>query len=134
MPAPLAAGQRQAIADDIRAGLGCNATAREHHVSPSTVSGIARDEQLTFSNDWMTMTAVDCLRATPKPPAWNEKTNSLRNSSPAPRQPEHETDGKLRRTNASATRCTTSSATTAANTAELESAGKGTRKGREPPP
>lgn len=63
MPAPLPAEQRQAISDDIRAGLGCNATARKHHVSPSTVSGIARDEHLSFGEDWKTVAAVSALVA-----------------------------------------------------------------------
>lgn len=58
MPAPLARETREAIAEDIRAGLGCNAIARKHHVSPSTVSNIARARELSFDNDWMTMSAA----------------------------------------------------------------------------
>jgi transposase-like protein len=63
MPAPLPAERRRAIADDIRAGMGRNEIARKHQVSPSTVTGIARDEQLHFENDWMTLTAVRCQQA-----------------------------------------------------------------------
>lgn len=63
MPAPLSRERRHAIAEDIRAGVGCNETARKHGVSPSTVSGIARDEELYFENDWMTLTAVRCQQA-----------------------------------------------------------------------
>lgn len=57
MPAPLPLERRQAIAEDIRAGIGRNAIARKHQVSPSTVTGIARDEQLHFPDDWMTTRA-----------------------------------------------------------------------------
>ena len=62
MPAPLPRDKRDAIAADIRAGLGCNATARKHHVAPSTVSTIARSEGLWFANDHMTTTAAECRR------------------------------------------------------------------------
>jgi hypothetical protein len=50
MPAPLAPGLREAILTDIRAGgKPRNQIAREHHVSPSTVSAIARKEGLLGS-------------------------------------------------------------------------------------
>ena len=62
MPAPLSPTRRAAIVDDIRAGHGCNATARKHHVSPSTVSGIARHEGLFFDNDHMTALAAENRR------------------------------------------------------------------------
>lgn len=62
MPAPLSRERREAIADDIRAGIGCNQTARNHHVAPSTVSGIAREHGLHFDDEWMTTTAVTCRR------------------------------------------------------------------------
>lgn len=58
MPAALSLERRAAIADDIRAGEGCNAIARKHHVSPSTVSGIARANELYFEDDWMTRAAA----------------------------------------------------------------------------
>lgn len=62
MPTPLSPERRAAIVDDIRAGNGCNATARKHSVSPSTVSNIARDNELHFDNDWITTTAAACRR------------------------------------------------------------------------
>lgn len=43
MPAPLDPDKRDAIADAIRAGGKRNDIAREHHVSPSTVTRIGRD-------------------------------------------------------------------------------------------
>lgn len=62
MPKPLAHEQRTAIADDIRAGMGCNAIARKHGVSPSTVSKIARSEELHFPDDWKTTIAAENRR------------------------------------------------------------------------
>lgn len=51
MPAPLDPDQRAAIADAIREGGHRNAIAREHGVSPSTVTKIAKDEGLTDAFD-----------------------------------------------------------------------------------
>lgn len=48
MPAPLAPGKRAAILKDIRAGKSCGRTARDHHVSRSTVSKLAKDHGLGF--------------------------------------------------------------------------------------
>ena len=63
MAAPLNRETRNAIADDIRAGLGCNATARKHHVSPGTVSKIARHEGLWFERNTQTALAASNRRA-----------------------------------------------------------------------
>lgn len=51
MPKPLPPDLRNAIAEAIRAGGKRNQIAREHGVSPSTVSKIARDDGLTNAFD-----------------------------------------------------------------------------------
>jgi transposase-like protein len=51
MPAPLDPAKRQAIADAIRAGGHRNAIARTHGVSPSTVTGIAKQEGIDGAFD-----------------------------------------------------------------------------------
>ena len=47
-PTPLTPEQRAAVADDIRAGIGRNATARKHRISAGSVTNIARSEHLWF--------------------------------------------------------------------------------------
>lgn len=51
MPQPLDPNKRQAIADAIRAGGKRNQVARDHDVSPSTVTGIARTEGIEHAFD-----------------------------------------------------------------------------------
>lgn len=68
MPTPLAKAVRDAILADIRTGMGCNATARKHHVSPGTVSKIARQHGHWFERCTQTALAassrrVDCALA-----------------------------------------------------------------------
>lgn len=59
---PLTDKQRNAIARDIAAGKKRNEIAREHGVSPSTVSKIAREENATFDRT-MTETATRAKQA-----------------------------------------------------------------------
>lgn len=56
-PTPLSSEQRNAIADDIRAGMGRNAIARKHGVSAGSVTSIARQENLFFDRCVQTATA-----------------------------------------------------------------------------
>lgn len=46
MPAPIPAGKRAAIITDIKAGNSCRSIARNHNVSASTVTKIAKDEKI----------------------------------------------------------------------------------------
>ncbi|GAA1768359.1 hypothetical protein [Agromyces humatus] len=55
-PLPLPRSTREAVAADIRAGKGRNAIAREHGISPGSVTNIARDYGLWF--DRSTQTAI----------------------------------------------------------------------------
>lgn len=63
MPTPLSPIIRRTVADDIRAGLGRNVIARKHHISPGSVTNIARAEGLWFENDWMTTVGSDAHRS-----------------------------------------------------------------------
>lgn len=68
MPAPLPRNQREAIAQDIRAGMGRNAVARKHGVSAGTVTKIARTKGLFFERCTQTAVAsrarsIDCAAA-----------------------------------------------------------------------
>jgi|UPI0008DA3ED8 transposase-like protein len=62
MPAPLSPTRRAAIADDIRAGKGRNAIARDHGISPGTVTTIARREHLWFEQCTRTAAASEARR------------------------------------------------------------------------
>jgi hypothetical protein len=55
MPAPLDPAKRAAIIGAIRAGGHRNAIAREHNVSPSTVTGIAKTEGMADAFDRTSM-------------------------------------------------------------------------------
>ena len=48
MPARMAPGKRAAIIEDLRAGVSCGQTARNHHVGRSTVSRIAKAEGISL--------------------------------------------------------------------------------------
>lgn len=64
MPPPLDPQLRAAIAEAIKAGGKRNEIAREHGVSPSTVSKIARDDGLTSAFDrTQTKNATEAARA-----------------------------------------------------------------------
>lgn len=51
MPAPLAPAKRERILADLRDGMPRNEAARKHHVSPSTVSSIARTAEPPIAFD-----------------------------------------------------------------------------------
>lgn len=61
-PTPLTPEQRAAVADDIRAGIGRNATARKHRISAGSVSNIAKSIGHTFTHTPSTATATYCAR------------------------------------------------------------------------
>jgi hypothetical protein len=58
-PTPIPAHVREAIAADIRFGMGRNAIARAHGVSAGTVTNIARSERLYFPRSEHTAAATE---------------------------------------------------------------------------
>ena len=61
-PIPLSQQTRDAVEADVAAGIGCNAIARAHGISPSSVSTIAHQAGLWFQNDHMTTLAAENRR------------------------------------------------------------------------
>lgn len=59
---PVPRSTREAVADEIRAGRGRNELARAYGISPGSVTNIAREFHVYFSNDWRTREASEARR------------------------------------------------------------------------
>lgn len=72
MPARLADPKREAILADVRAGKTCGQTSRDHEVSRSTVSKLAKEAGLTFERT-QTKSATEAVLADNR--AWRAQTS-----------------------------------------------------------